>query len=301
MGGRRRSLRLVLAGGLVLGVIGSLASQLFVEEDLPAAAQAQRRDDVPETRRSGPSSDVSVSTSAGRSGSGVERTGESVERAAPTGGSPTTLAAVAAPAALSPDRFGRSRSAAPNAVTPTTVLTAPFLPTSLPSSTLLPTSLPASTVAVPRWRLATIKSYAEGALVARPLDLSAVPNRGRSVVTKQASLTAAARFGGTVKPAAVDVFFAEYDAPLGEWLGRTDSTATEAREVWFVVFANVEGKRATNVFRTTTTTLPADTNGVVPTTQSLTVFTDLVVVIDDETGEVLVVSEFLADPSSLRS
>jgi hypothetical protein len=140
--------------------------------------------------------------------------------------------------------------------------------------------------------------------VARPLEAWVNPNRGKSVVTKLATQVASARLGGPVRPETVDLFFAEYDAPLGEWLGRTDSTATEARKVWFVVFSGIEGTRASGVIRrrspdsTLATSQP--TTNPVPTTNPLRVLTDLVVVIDDVTGEVLVASEFLASFSSLR-
>jgi hypothetical protein len=187
-------------------------------------------------------------------------------------------------------------------VSAATALPSALTPSTLPVSALTTSTLTPSTLAapLPRWRLAETHEIADGALVARPLGRDVTPARGRSAVTSQATKVVAGRLGGSVKPAAIDVFFAEYDAPVGAWLGQVDSSEIEARSVWFVVLAGVEGKRATGVVRSSSSVPRSLPSGIVPTTRSLTIVTDLVVVIDDETGEVLVVSEFLSDPSTRR-
>jgi hypothetical protein len=161
------------------------------------------------------------------------------------------------------------------------------LPTaSVPAAVSVPTAVPAA--ALPAWRLASAVSYASGAIKAKPLPRSVRPLRLRSAVTATATKVAANQFGGSLRPADVDVFFAEYDAPVGEWLGKVESVETEPRSVWFVVFTGMESKRATGVVR-------ARDRAVASTTLSLDVTSDVVVVIDDDTGEVLVASEFLSE------
>ena len=85
------------------------------------------------------------------------------------------------------------------------------------------------------------------------------------------------------------VTFAEFDAPLGEWLGnRTDvAGGTEPRAVWIVLFPGVVGKRSTGVV---IRKRALDQ----PTTTSRRVVTDVLVVVDDLTGDVVVRSEYAA-------
>lgn len=150
--------------------------------------------------------------------------------------------------------------------------------------------LPSSqTVALPAWRLRSPVSYANGAIKARPLPRSVTPIRRRAAVTATATKLAAQQFGGSLRPADVDTFFAEFDAPIGEWLGKLESVETEPRAAWFVVFTGMESSRATGI-------VTRRSDGAQPsTTVSLRVISDVVVVIDDDTGEVLVASEFLAE------
>jgi hypothetical protein len=143
-------------------------------------------------------------------------------------------------------------------------------------------------VALPAWRLGSPVSYASGAIKANPLPRSVRPLRLRGAVTATATKVAANQFGGSLRPADVDIFFAEYDAPVGEWLGKPESVETEPRSVWFVVFTGMESKRSTGIVR-------AKDRVLASTTLSLDVTSDVVVVIDDDTGEVLVASEFLSE------
>jgi hypothetical protein len=149
----------------------------------------------------------------------------------------------------------------------------------------VPVSVP---VALPAWRLGSPVSYASGAIKAKPLPRSVRPLRLRGAVTATATKVAANQFGGSLRPADVDIFFAEYDAPVGEWLGKPESVETEPRSVWFVVFTGMESKRSTGIVR-------AKDRVLASTTLSLDVTSDVVVVIDDDTGEVLVASEFLSE------
>ncbi len=154
-------------------------------------------------------------------------------------------------------------------------------------------ALPSSqTAALPAWRLRSPVSYASGAIKARPLPRSVTPIRRRAAITATATKLASQQFGGSLRPADVDTFFAEFDAPVGEWLGKLESVETEPRSAWFVVFTGMESSRSTGVVtRRRDSALP-------PTTVSLRVISDVVVVIDDDTGEVLVASEFLAEANS---
>ncbi len=162
---------------------------------------------------------------------------------------------------------------------------------SLPASATAPVESTTTVVSLkplPAWRLGSPVSYASGAIKAKPLPRSVRPLRLRSAVTATATKVAANQFGGSLRPADVDVFFAEYDAPVGEWLGKIESVETEPRSVWFVVFTGMESKRSTGIVR-------AKDRVLASTTLSLDVTSDVVVVIDDDTGEVLVASEFLSE------
>ena len=155
--------------------------------------------------------------------------------------------------------------------------------------------LPSSeTAALPAWRLSAPVSYASGAIKARPLPRSVSPIRRRGAVTAIATKLASQQFGGSLRPADVDTFFAEFDAPVGEWLGKVESVETEPRSVWFVVFTGMESSRSTGVVIRRRDAASA------PTTTSLRVISDVVVVIDDDTGEVLVASEYLSETSPTR-
>lgn len=159
-------------------------------------------------------------------------------------------------------------------------------PVPAPVGTELPSS---QTAALPAWRLRTPVAYASGAIKARPLPRSVSPIRRRSAITAIATKLAAQQFGGSLRPADVDTFFAEFDAPVGEWLGKVESVETEPRSAWFVVFSGMESSRSTGVVtRRRDAAHP-------PSTVSLRVISDVVVVIDDDTGEVLVASEFLSE------
>jgi hypothetical protein len=275
---RSRRRRSALAVTLLLAVVLAwVVQQIVTEERTAGAAESLRATDrevAPPTSRIEPTS----RSVAGASGLG----GPTSVRRSPTEGSGTERVVSPTTSYRVPSAYAAARLAAG-------------------SATPVPTSTTTTTVPLPRWRLADVHRIADGALIARPLPRDVSPNRGRSAVTSQATKVVAGRLGGSVKPAAIDVFFAEYDAPVGAWLGEVDSAETEARAVWFVVLAGIEGQRSTGVVRSTSTVPRSLPSGVIPTTRSLTIVTDLVVVIDDETGEVLVVSELLSDPSTRRA
>ncbi len=164
-------------------------------------------------------------------------------------------------------------------------------------------SVPASEVltALPAWRLASPVSYASGAIKATPVPRSVQPIRRKGAITATATKIAAQQFGGTLRPADIDTFFAEFDAPVGEWLGKVGSIETEPRAVWFVVFTGMESRRSTGVVvrkRDQAGNSSTATSSTPTTTLSLDVTSDVVVVIDDDTGEVLVASEFLSEAVS---
>jgi hypothetical protein len=161
----------------------------------------------------------------------------------------------------------------------------------IPVVTTTPTLPSAALGALPAWRLSSPVSYASGAIKATPVPRSVQPIRRKGMVTAIATKLAAQQFGGSLRPSDIDTFFAEFDAPVGEWLGKVGSVETEPRAVWFVVFTGMESKRSSGVVirkRDQTSSNP-------PTTLSLDVTSDVVVVIDDDTGEVLVASEFLSE------
>jgi hypothetical protein len=172
------------------------------------------------------------------------------------------------------------------------------LPDSAQRISAQPTTVaPGSVLApLPIWRLASPVSYASGAIKAKPVPRSVQPIRKKSIVTAIATKLAAQQFGGSLRPSDIDTFFAEFDAPVGEWLGKVGSVETEPRSAWFVVFTGMESKRASGVV-----IRQSDQNSDhPPSTLSLDVTSDVVVVIDDDTGEVLVASEFLSE-ATVRS
>lgn len=92
-----------------------------------------------------------------------------------------------------------------------------------------------------------------------------------------------------------EVFFAGYTLETTERIssGPTRSTRDQ-RNVWVVRFPRIDGERRSGVI------LRANLPTVVPvTTTPRRVLTDVLVVVDDQTGEVLLRSEFAPEPSDL--
>ncbi len=114
------------------------------------------------------------------------------------------------------------------------------------------------------------------------MDPSARPKRTQAMAIRLARKTAGAAAGNT----AVTAQYAQYDAAVGSWLGNSTEPdgGTEARPVWVVVFIGVVGQRSTGVVERQHVSTPSTT--------SRRVVTDVLVVLDDETGEVIVRSEY---------
>ncbi len=100
---------------------------------------------------------------------------------------------------------------------------------------------------------------------------------------------------GTLAPTP-EVFFASYALETNERVaGGAGQLKRDLRTVWVVRFAGVEGRRQSSVVirRNLPTLVPI-------TTIPPTVFSDIVVVVDDVTGEVLLRSEFAPETNTAR-
>lgn len=100
---------------------------------------------------------------------------------------------------------------------------------------------------------------------------------------------------GTLAPTP-EVFFARYALETNERVtGGTGQAKRDLRTVWVVRFAGVEGRRQSSVV------IRQNLPTVVPvTTIPRIVFSDIVVVIDDVTGNVLLRSEFAPETDTAR-
>lgn len=141
-------------------------------------------------------------------------------------------------------------------------------------------------------RLATARSFAGGSIRFEPA-LSSI----RFVHAKAAMVRLARKelLPGTTVPTP-EVFFAAFVLETTERIstGPTKSTR-DIRPVWVVRFPRVDGDRKTAVI------VRANLPTVVPvTTIARRVSTDVLVVIDDLTGEVVLRSEFAPEESSLN-
>ena len=143
-----------------------------------------------------------------------------------------------------------------------------------------PISVPLPTT--PGWRLLASRTYADGSLAFRPMDPSVRPKRTQAVAIGLARKAAGPATGNS----AVTAQYAQYDAAVGSWLGSSTEAdgGTEARPVWVVVFLAVVGQRSTGVVERQHVSTPSTT--------SRRVVTDVLVVLDDVTGEVIVRSEY---------
>lgn len=92
------------------------------------------------------------------------------------------------------------------------------------------------------------------------------------------------------------MFFARYALETNERVtGGTGRVTLDLRAVWVVRFAGVEGRRQSSVV------IRQNQPTVVPvTTIPRIVYSDIVVVIDDVTGEVLLRSEFAPETDTAR-
>jgi hypothetical protein len=174
-----------------------------------------------------------------------------------------------------------------NPLTTTPLTTTPLTTTPLTTTPLLATSLPplqgppspSSTVALPSWRLGVPRSFASGALVLKPLPIDVLPTRTKRQAQRAAVATAQQKFSiKVVAGIEPEVFFGQFDAAVGEWIGSVASDAVEARPVWVAYFQTIPAPIKPGASAVSTTPRRP---------------TDFVVIIDDQTGEVLVASEFL--------
>jgi hypothetical protein len=162
-------------------------------------------------------------------------------------------------------------------LTTTPLTTTPLLATSLPPLQGPPS--PSSTVALPSWRLGVPRSFASGALVLKPLPIDVLPTRTKRQAQRAAVATAQQKFSiKVVAGIEPEVFFGQFDAAVGEWIGSVASDAVEARPVWVAYFQTIPAPIKPGASAVSTTPRRP---------------TDFVVIIDDQTGEVLVASEFL--------
>lgn len=160
-------------------------------------------------------------------------------------------------------------------------------------ATIATTAATRATSAAPSpLRLETARSFAGGSIRFEPA-LSSV-----RFVHAKASMVRVARkelLPGTAAPTP-EVFFAAYALETTRRIstGPTKSTR-DVRSVWVVRFPRVDGERRTAVI------LRANLPTVAPvTTIARRVSTDVLVVIDDLTGEVVLRSEFPPEESSLN-
>jgi hypothetical protein len=133
------------------------------------------------------------------------------------------------------------------------------------------------------WRLIADRTYADDALVVRPLSFDTKPTRTLKQIRRVATRLATKRFKDLTDSLTADIWFAEFDAPIGEWIGSNDSGGVEARPVWIAHYSKIVQAR---------TPLVQGRESEGATSQD--VVTDFLVIIDDETGAVLIASEYLS-------
>ena len=166
-----------------------------------------------------------------------------------------------------------------------------------PSSTIgagVPTSRvsPPTTTAKPGLRITATRTFAGGSLRFEPAEATAKVIRSKAAVVRTAKRELPP---GTLAPTP-EVFFARYALETNERVtGGTGQVKRDLRVVWVVRFAGVEGRRQSSVV------IRQDLPTVVPvTTIPPIVVSDIVVVIDDGTGNVLLRSEFAPETDTAR-
>ena len=138
-----------------------------------------------------------------------------------------------------------------------------------------------------------LRSFAGGAL-----RFDAVPLPGRTARSKTTAIRTARKElpAGTAAPTP-EVFFARYTIETTERVATgTAPLARQARNVWVVRFPRVRGQRRSAVI------VRANLPTIVPvTTIARDVTTDVLVVVDDQSGEVLLRSEFAPEQPAMGS
>lgn len=180
------------------------------------------------------------------------------------------------------------------ASTPTTVK---LLTTETPTTIQRPTTMPTTTVklstaAKPGLRITATRTFAGGLLSFEPVEATAKVIRSKASAVRTAKRELPT---GTLAPTP-EVFFARYALETNERMtGGTGQLKRDLRTVWVVRFAGVEGRRQSSVvIRQNLPTL------VPVTTIPRIVISDIVVVIDDVTGDVLLRSEFAPETGTPR-
>lgn len=181
------------------------------------------------------------------------------------------------------DRTGRSLAAVlgpevPTTTSPTTTTTT----TSQPGAKFGPATSRAFRVSE-SWRLTADRTFVDDALLVRPLSFSTKPTRTLKQIQRVAARLASKRFEDLTDSLTADIWFAEFDAPIGEWIGSTDSGGVEARPVWIAHYSRIVQPRKSLVG-----------GGESERSTPQDVVTDFLVIVDDETGAVLIASEYLS-------
>ncbi len=137
------------------------------------------------------------------------------------------------------------------------------------------------------FRLAISRSFADGALRFEPAAPSAKVIRSRATVLR----TARRELDPGTKEPTAEVFFASYDLQTTDRITGANATGTrQAHTVWVVRFPGVDGLRKTGVI------LRNNLPTAVPiTTIARSVKTDILVVVDDVTGRVILRSEYASE------
>lgn len=169
----------------------------------------------------------------------------------------------------------------------------PTSTTQAPGSAVTTTAVGLSTTtAVSGPRNIAIRTFADGALRFELAD------RTTKVIRSKASAVRTAKRelpSGTLAPTP-EVFFARYALETNERVtGGAGQPKLDLRAVWVVRFAGVEGRRQSSVV------LRQNLPTLVPvTTIPRVVVSDIIVVVDDVTGDVLLRSEFASETDTAR-
>jgi hypothetical protein len=174
------------------------------------------------------------------------------------------------------------------ATTATSVTTPPALPTTtaFASTVATPTSIPvvtSTTIAVPR-------VFGPGALTLIPAPDGVRPELSRSAARRQALRAVDA----SIERGELEMVFGLYDDP-GTLTEPTGTAVIERRPVWVASFTGVPRRRASAIPE------PRRPGVTIPPTTIRDVRTDVIVVIDDRSGRVLLQSEFAALPTPITT
>lgn len=142
----------------------------------------------------------------------------------------------------------------------------------------------ATTTTRPGYRIAVARTFAGGSLRFEPVPASVKVTRSKDLAVR----TARKELPSGVSAPTPEVFFAQYLLETSERVvSGVPKPNKEYRTVWVVRFPRVDGERKSGVI------LRSNIPTVVPvTTVPKRVLTDVLVVVDDASGRVLLRSEF---------